>query len=128
LAFPEAQVVCVTGDGSIQMNIQELGTAMQEDAQPIVLVLNNGMYGTIRMHQEREFPTRVSGTDIANPDYVMLAQAYGFHGERVESTDQFPDAFERALSSTTGALLELIVPPEMLSPTLSIEQARSAGA
>ena len=128
VAEPDRVVLCFAGDGDIQMNIQELGTAMQEDAQPIVLVLNNGMYGTIRMHQEREFPTRVSGTDIANPDYVMLAQAYGFHGERIESTDQFPDAFERALSSTTGALLELIVPPEMLSPTLSIDQARSAGA
>ena len=128
VAEPDRVVLCFAGDGDIQMNIQELGTAMQEDAQPIVLVLNNGMYGTIRMHQEREFPTRVSGTDIANPDFVRLAHAYGFHAERIESTDQFPDAFERALSSTTGALLELMVPPEMLSPSLSIEQARSAGA
>ena len=127
VAEPDRLVVCFAGDGDIQMNIQELGTAMQEDAQPIILVLNNGMYGTIRMHQERDFPTRVSGTDITNPDYVMLAQAYGFHSERVEETDQFPEAFERGLSSSTGALLELIIPPEMLSPHLSIEQVRSAG-
>lgn len=125
VAEPERMVVCFAGDGDIQMNIQELGTAMQAGAQPIVLVINNGMYGTIRMHQERNFPTRVSGTDILNPDYVQLAQAYGFHAERIERTEDFGSAFERAVTSTTGGLLELIVPREMLNPTTSIEDLRT---
>lgn len=125
VAHPDRMVVCFAGDGDIQMNIQELGTAMQAGAQPIVLVLNNGMYGTIRMHQEREFPERVSGTEILNPDYVTLGAAYGFHSEKVTTTAEFAAAFERAAASPTGALLELMIPPAMLSPTLSIEQARS---
>ena len=126
LADPKRMVVCWAGDGDLQMNVQELGTAMQEGAQPIVLVLNNGMYGTIRMHQERTFPGRISGTEIANPDFVTLAKAYGFHAERVESTDEFAAAFDRAAASPTGALLELMVPSEMLAPTLSIDEARGA--
>ena len=124
VAYPERMVVCFAGDGDIQMNIQELGTAMQAGAQPIVLVLNNGMYGTIRMHQERDFPARVSGTEIVNPDYVQLAQAYGFHAERVETTDALIDAFDRAAASETGGLLELIVPRDMLTPRMSIDQMR----
>lgn len=125
VAYPERMVICFAGDGDIQMNIQELGTAMQAGAQPIVLVLNNGMYGTIRMHQERDFPARVSGTEIINPDYVQLAQAYGFHAERVQATDEFAAAFDRAAASATGGLLELIVPKNMLTPGMSIEQMRN---
>ena len=117
-------VICWAGDGDLQMNLQELGTAMQANAQPIVLVLNNGMYGTIRMHQERAFPHRVSGTEIENPDFVMLAHAYGFHAERVSTTEAFAPAFERAAASASGALLELMVPPQMLAPGLSIDDAR----
>ncbi len=128
IADPDRMVVCWAGDGDLQMNVQELGTAMQEGAQPIVLVLNNGMYGTIRMHQERTFPGRVSGTAITNPDFVTLATAYGFHAERVESTDEFAAAFDRAAASPTGALLELMVPSEMLAPTLSIDDARGAAS
>lgn len=124
VAAPERMVICFAGDGDIQMNIQELGTAMQAGAQPIILVLNNGMYGTIRMHQERDFPTRVSGTEIHNPDYVQLAGAYGFHAERVERTEDFAAAFERAAASETGALLELMVSPEMLTPFRSIDDVR----
>jgi len=124
VAEPEKMVVCLAGDGDLQMNMQELGTAMQFGAQPIVLLLNNGKYGTIRLHQERDFPYRVSGTDIVNPDYVKIGEAYGFHSERVERTGDFAAAFERAVASETGALLELMVPPNMLSPTISIEQLR----
>lgn len=124
VAYPERMVVCFAGDGDIQMNIQELGTAMQAEAQPIVLVVNNGMYGTIRMHQERDFPARVSGTEIVNPDYVQLGKAYGFHAERIEATEEFADAFDRAAASETGGLLELIVPREMLTPGLSIDEMR----
>jgi len=125
VAHPSRTVVCFAGDGDIQMNLQELGTAMQAGAQPIVLVVDNQMYGTIRMHQERHFPERVIGTDIVNPDFVALAQSYGFHAERVERTDDFAAAFERAEASPTGALLHLVVDPSQLTPSQSIEQARA---
>ncbi|TIL97398.1 MAG: thiamine pyrophosphate-binding protein, partial [Mesorhizobium sp.] len=101
VAFPERTVVCFAGDGDFQMNCQELGTAMQARAQPIVLILNNGIYGTIRAHQERHYPARVSGTSLENPDFVTLAKAYGFHAERVEATRDFAAAFDRALGSVT---------------------------
>lgn len=127
VAQPDRMVLCFAGDGDIQMNIQELGTAMQAAAQPIVLVINNGMYGTIRMHQERAFPARVSGTEILNPDYVQLATAYGFHAEKVTTTAGFAEAFERAAASSTGALLELMTPPQMLTPTASVDDVRGAG-
>jgi hypothetical protein len=82
-------VVCFAGDGDFQMNCQELGSAMQAGCQPVILILNNGTYGTIRMHQERTYPERVSGTELQNPDFVTLARAYGFHAERVETTADF---------------------------------------
>lgn len=122
---PDRTVVCFAGDGDVQMNLQELGTALQEGAQPIVLVIDNTMYGTIRMHQERHFPERVVGTDLVNPDFVALGAAYGLHAERVERTAEFAPAFERALDSPTGALLHLLVDPTQLTPTQSIDQARS---
>lgn len=106
---PSKTIVCFAGDGDFQMTCQELATARQHDACPIILLINNGRYGTIRIHQEREYPGRVSGTDMWNPDFVALAQAYGFHAEKIEKTENFPDAFDRALESKTGALLELIV-------------------
>ncbi|MGB2206465.1 MAG: thiamine pyrophosphate-dependent enzyme, partial [Candidatus Puniceispirillaceae bacterium] len=102
---PDRTVLCFAGDGDFQMNGNELGTAMQENIQPIILILNNGTYGTIRMHQERTYPNRVSGTDLVNPDFVALASAYGFYGERVSNTDEFRAAFDRALASPTGAIL-----------------------
>ncbi len=125
VAHPDRTVVCFAGDGDIQMNLPELGAALQADAQPIVLVIDNGMYGTIRMHQERHFPGRVVGTDLVNPDFVMLARSYGFHAERVERTDDFPAAFGRAQASATGGLLHLIVDTSQLTPSQSIEQARA---
>lgn len=127
VADADRTVVCFAGDGDVQMNLQELGTGMQEGAQPIVLVIDNGMYGTIRMHQERHHPGRVVGTDLVNPDFVALAAAYGLHADRVERTDDFPAAFARAMASPTGALLHLVVDPGQLTPTQSIAQAR-AGA
>lgn len=130
VARPDACVVCIAGDGDLQMTIQELGTAMQAKAQPIVLVVNNGTYGTIRMHQERTFPGRVSFTEIANPDFVALARAYGFHAERVTHTADFAAAFARARASATGALIDLVVDPESLTPrqTLSAMRAAALGA
>ncbi|WP_426441299.1 thiamine pyrophosphate-binding protein [Bradyrhizobium genosp. P] len=126
VACPGRTVVCFAGDGDFQMNCQELGTAMQVGAQPIVLILNNGIYGTIRAHQERDYPARVSGTTINNPDFVNLARAYGFHAERVEATKDFAAAFERALASPTGAVLDLAVSPEALTPRQTLSQMRDA--
>lgn len=126
VAQPEKTVVCFAGDGDFQMNCTELATALQAGAQPIVLILNNGIYGTIRAHQERHYPTRVSGTTMVNPDFAALARAYGFHAERVETTADFPAAFDRALASTTGAVLDLNISPEALTPRQSLSQMRAA--
>lgn len=127
LAFPDRTVVCFAGDGDFQMNCQELATALQAKAQPIILILNNGIYGTIRAHQERHYPGRVSGTTMeANPDFVMLGQAYGFHAERVEKTEDFPAAFARARASRSGAVLELNISPEALTPRQTLSQMREA--
>ena len=123
---PDRFVLCFAGDGDFQMNCAELGTAMQAGLYPIVLIVNNASYGTIRMHQERNYPHRVSGTDLQNPDFVGLAKSYGFYGERVETTDQFAGAFERALKSKTGAILDLVVATEAITPRQSIADLRKA--
>ncbi|GGF74426.1 acetolactate synthase-1/2/3 large subunit [Mameliella alba] len=124
---PARTVVCFAGDGDFQMTCQELATASQYNAQPIILILNNGIYGTIRAHQERHYPTRVSGTDmVVNPDFSALARAYGFHAERVERTEDFAAAFDRALASQTGAVLDLNISPEALTPRVSLSQMREA--
>ncbi len=117
-------VVCFAGDGDFQMTGMELGAAAQAGCQPIVLILNNGMYGTIRMHQEREYPHRTAGTAITNPDFVTLAQSFGYHAERVDRTADFPAAFERAMGSLTGAVLELTIDPEAITPRKTLSQIR----
>jgi acetolactate synthase-1/2/3 large subunit len=124
---PERIVVCVAGDGDFQMSGHELAAAVQEGASIVVLLVNNGMYGTIRMHQERQFPGRVVGTDLVNPDFVALAEAYGAHAERVERSEEFAEAFERALAAGRPALLELLVDPEAISPRATLSEIR-AGA
>jgi len=127
VARPGARVVCFAGDGDFQMTSQELATAAQHGAQPIVLILNNGIYGTIRAHQERTYPTRVSGTTMTvNPDFVALAKAYGFHAERVPDTAAFAGAFARALASPSGAVLDLVISPEALTPRMTLSQMREA--
>lgn len=126
LESPDRVVVCFAGDGDFQMSCQELGTAMQAGAQPIVLVLNNGIYGTIRAHQERNYPGRVSGTTMQNPDFTILARAYGFHAERVGQTGDFAAAFARALASPTGAVLDLNISAEALTPRQTLTQMREA--
>lgn len=126
VAHPERTVVCFAGDGDFQMNCQELASAKQANAQPIILILNNGIYGTIRAHQERHYPSRVSGTDMVSPDFVMLGKSYGFHAERVEKTEDFAAAFERAVASKTGAILELNISPEALTPRQTLSQMREA--
>jgi acetolactate synthase I/II/III large subunit len=125
LVHPDRIVVCFTGDGDFVMSSPELATAVQY-ALPIVIVLvNNAMYATIRMHQERTFPRRVIGTDLVNPDFPALAQAYGAHGERVERTEDFEAAFERALASGQPAVLELPVDPERISPRVKLSELRA---
>jgi len=126
VAFPGRLVLCFAGDGDFQMTGQELATARQASAQPVILILNNGIYGTIRAHQEREFPARVSGTDMVNPDFVMLGRAHGFHAERVETTAAFPAAFARACASPTGAVLDLSTAAEALTPRQSLTAIRTA--
>jgi acetolactate synthase-1/2/3 large subunit len=126
VAFPERVVVCFAGDGDFQMTCQELGTATQAGAQPIVLILNNGIYGTIRAHQERTYPGRVSGTTMENPDFAALARTYGYHAERVKRAEDFPAAFARALASATGAVLDLDISPEALTPRQTLSQMRAA--
>jgi len=107
------------------MNGQELATAMQYRASIIVIVVNNGTYGTIRMHQEREYPGRVIGTDMVNPDFVALAEAYGARGERVEKTEEFEAAFARCLAADRPALIEVMLDPDILTPTASVKSLRA---
>jgi acetolactate synthase-1/2/3 large subunit len=126
IAHPDRLVLCFAGDGDFQMTSQELATARQAGACPIILILNNGIYGTIRAHQERHYPARVSGTDMVNPDFVQLARAYGFHAERVEVTGDFAAAFDRARASSTGAVLDLNISPEALTPRQTLSQIRAA--
>ena len=124
LAAPERLVVCGVGDGGFMMTGLELATALQHGGRPIVLVFNNGMYGTIRMHQEREHPTRIVGTDLANPDFAALAQAMGAHAETVTRTADFLPAFERARQSGRAALIELAMDPERVSTRLTLSGVR----
>jgi acetolactate synthase-1/2/3 large subunit len=116
LRYPDRLSVCFSGDGDFLMYPQELATALQYNAAVIVLVVNNGTYGTIRMHQEARFPGRVIATDIRNPDFVVLAQACGAYAERVETTEEFPQAFERAVDARRPALLELCVDKNQITP------------
>jgi acetolactate synthase-1/2/3 large subunit len=125
IAAPVCTVVAVAGDGEFLMNGQEFATAMQYGAPIIVLVVNNGMYGTIRMHQEREYPGRVSGTELSNPDFAAYARAFGGHGETVERTSDFAPAFQRAVASGKPAILELRIDPEAITPSATLSGLRA---
>ncbi|MEK7347026.1 MAG: thiamine pyrophosphate-binding protein [Pseudomonadota bacterium] len=105
----------IAGDGDFLMNGQELATAVQHGGKSIILVLNNGMFGTIRMHQEREYPTHVTGSQLKNPDFVALAQAYGYVGVRIEKTQQFEDVLMAALARPEGTLIEVLLDPEVIT-------------
>jgi acetolactate synthase-1/2/3 large subunit len=124
LVHPDRVVLCFTGDGDFVMSSPELATAVQYELPIVVLLVNNRMYATIRMHQERAFPGRVIGTDLRNPDFPALARAYGAHGERVERTGDFEAAFERALAAGKPAVLELPVDPERISPRVKLSELR----
>ena len=126
LRYPERMVVACVGDGGFGMTGQELATAIRHGAAPIVLLFNNGMYGTIRMHQERSYPGRVIGTTLSNPDFASLAAAYGARGERVERTEDFAPAFERAANAGRAAVIELRVDPETITTRTTLSRLRRA--
>jgi acetolactate synthase I/II/III large subunit len=126
IAEPPRTVVALAGDGEFLMNGQEFATAMQYGAAIVVLVVNNGMYGTIRMHQEREYPGRISGTELANPDFAAYARAFGGHGETVSKTADFAPAFQRALASGKPAIIELRIDPEAITPSATLSGLRAA--
>ena len=115
LMHPDRDVICLAGDGCFQMNGQEFGTAVQYGANIIVIIANNGVYGTIRMHQARQYPNRPSGTDMVNPDFAALARAYGAHGETVTQTEQFAAALARARAANKPAIIDLKTDPAAVS-------------
>jgi acetolactate synthase-1/2/3 large subunit len=128
---PHRTVVAFSGDGCFLMHGQEFATAVQYDLPVIFVIVDNSMYGTIRMHQEREYPGRVSGTQLRNPDFAAYARAFGGHGESVLKTEEFEPAFERAVASGKPAILHLKIDPEAITPTTTLtkirEQALAAG-
>jgi acetolactate synthase-1/2/3 large subunit len=123
---PERTVVCIAGDGDFLMTGQELATAVQEELAVVILVVNNGMYGTIRMHQERRYPGRVVGTDLRNPDFVAFAEAFGAYGGLVERSEDVPAALDEALGCGRPALLELRVDPQAITPRGTLDALRAA--
>jgi acetolactate synthase-1/2/3 large subunit len=126
LEYPDRTVVCLAGDGCFQMTCNELSTAAQHGATPIVVVMDNGRYGTIRMHQEKHYPGRVSGTMLANPDFAALARAYGGYGETVTTSADFVAAFGRAQAAGTFAIIACKVDEEALSTGATLSAVRAA--
>ena len=126
VVHPDRPVVAFTGDGDALMSFQEIATAVQHDLDPVILLVNNGMLATMRMHQERRYPGRVHGTDLINPDFQALGASFGLHTELVERDDEFPAAFERALGAGRAALVELRIDPEQLTPGKTLSGTRAA--
>ncbi len=125
LVHRDRPVVCFAGDGCFMMTCQEFTTAVRYGLPIVVVIANNGMYGTIRMHQERDYPSRVSGTELVNPDFARFAEVCGGHGELVERTEDFAAAFARARASGKASIIELRIDPEALTPNASLSQIRS---
>ncbi|HEY1721016.1 MAG TPA: thiamine pyrophosphate-binding protein [Magnetospirillaceae bacterium] len=126
IKHPDRIVVGNVGDGGFMMTGQELSTAMAARAAPIILLFNNGIFGTIRMHQERRYPGRISGTDLVNPDFVALAKSYGAFAAKVERTVEFAPAFEEAVAAKRAAVLELRVDPEVITTRTTLSAIRAA--
>jgi acetolactate synthase I/II/III large subunit len=124
LAEPQRTVFALCGDGDFLMTGQEIATAVQYGANFVAVVVNNGLYGTIRMHQEREYPGRVYGTELRNPDFAAYARAFGGHGETVERTADFAAAFERAVASNKPALIEVKIDPDAITPATTLSAIR----
>lgn len=127
LRHPNRIVVGFAGDGCFQMTCQELATAIQYDVPIVLIVIDNASYGTIRMHQERDFPDRVIGTEIVGPDYAAYAESFGGYGEKVETTDEFGPAFERALASGKPALLHIVLDREASTASRTLSEIRGKG-
>ncbi|MEP3347278.1 MAG: thiamine pyrophosphate-binding protein [Litoreibacter sp.] len=127
LEHPDRTVICFAGDGCFQMTCNEMSTAIQHGAAVIVIVVNNGKYGTIRMHQEKHYPGRVSGTMIANPDFAALARAYGGEGQTVTRTQDFAAAFAQAQAAGVLSVIELQLDDEVLSTGMTLSQTRALG-
>ena len=123
---PEREVIAFAGDGCFMMNGQEFATAIQYGLPLIVVVVDNGMFGTIRMHQEREYPGRVSATQLRNPDFADLARAYGGHGETVRKTEDFAGALERSRNSGKPSIIHCLIDPEAITPARSLSEIRTA--
>ncbi len=126
MVYPERTVICFAGDGCFQMTLNEMATAVQHNAAIVTVIANNGIYGTIRMHQEMKFPHRVSGTDLVNPDFASLVRAYGGHGETVTATDEFPAAFARAAASGRPAVIDVRLDPESVATTGTLSEFAAA--
>jgi acetolactate synthase-1/2/3 large subunit len=124
LAEPKRTVFALCGDGDFLMTGQEIATAAQYGANFVAVVVNNGLYGTIRMHQEREYPGRVYGTDLRNPDFAAYARAFGGHGETVERTADFASAYERAAASGKPAIIEVKIDPDAITPATTLSAIR----
>jgi acetolactate synthase-1/2/3 large subunit len=122
----ERIAVAFAGDGDFLMAASELATAVQYDLRVVVVVVDNGMYGTIRMHQERHYPARVSGTDLVNPDFAAFARAFGAHGALVERSEDVAAALDEALRCGRPAVVELRVDPEAITPRQTISEIRAA--
>ena len=127
LKYPQRMVVVFSGDGDFQMTMQEFATAVQEGAAIVVVVVNNGVHGTIRMHQERHYPDRPVATDIVNPDFAAFARACGGHGETVATTEDFAAAFERCVASAKPAIIDLAFDPEASTPARTLSEIRGTG-
>ncbi len=121
LTHPDREVICLAGDGCFQMTCQEFGTACEFGADIVVIICDNGMYGTIRMHQERAYPGRPSGTGLRNPDFAAWAESYGAFGVRVTSDDAFPDALAAARAAGKPAIVHVLTDPRAISPKLRLE-------
>jgi acetolactate synthase-1/2/3 large subunit len=122
---PDRPVVCFAGDGDFLMNGQEFATAVQYGLPLIIIVVDNGMYGTIRMHQEREYPGRISATELRNPDFAAYARAFGGFGASIERTEDFPAAFKQAQASGKPAIIRLAIDPEAITPTMTLAKIRA---
>jgi acetolactate synthase-1/2/3 large subunit len=123
--YPQRQVICIAGDGDFLMNGQEFATAVQYDLPFTTIIFDNGMYGTIRMHQERDYPGRISATDLRNPDFAAYARTFGGFGVSVERTEDFPAAFREAEASGKPAIVRLVIDPESITPGTTLAKIRA---
>jgi acetolactate synthase-1/2/3 large subunit len=123
--YPERPVICIAGDGDFLMNGQEFATAVQYGLSIIVIIADNGLYGTIRMHQEREYPGRIIATDLHNPDFPAYARAFGGFGVTVARTEDFPAAFKEAQASGKPSIIRLVIDPEAITPATTLAKIRA---